>query len=89
MKLVSMWVATVAVAALATPATAAPTERVSKKEIPGQYICAFGSGVAKDNIKAEAKRTADAANGVVLETYTTAYKGFAIKRYARNGTALA
>ena len=63
-------------AAVATPAMA--------EKIENQYVCVFNPGlVAKGQVKAEARRSANAAAGNVRFTYENTIRGFAVNASAQ------
>ncbi|MBX7526230.1 S8 family serine peptidase [Qipengyuania vesicularis] len=74
-------VATASVVALAGAAVATPA---MAQKIENQYVCVFNPGlVAKGQVKAEARRSANAAAGNVRFTYENTIRGFAVNASAQ------
>ena len=83
MRLIVMLLTATASTVAASAANAAP------RFIANEYICAFGSSVARGNVRAEAEQAVRPSGGQLIHVYRTAIKGFAVKMPADGSNHIA
>jgi len=83
MRLIIMLLTATASVVTASAAQAAP------RYIANEYICAFGSNVARGNVRAESDRAVRGSGGQLIHVYRSTIKGFAVKMPADGGNHVA